>query len=112
MSARYRALNGPVVVCEDDEPGTVMAMTGRQEDAEEIAAALNSSPSERGWRWYEDPRVGDVIRFHGRRRQPTTREIIRVHDDRVETASFDGRGRNSEIQRRRLRLYVLIRGAA
>lgn len=41
----YRALNGengPVVVCDDDEPGTVMAMTGRQQDAEEIAAALNN----------------------------------------------------------------------
>lgn len=45
MTARYRALNSegvPVVVCENDEPGTVMAMTGRQQDAEEIAAALNS----------------------------------------------------------------------
>jgi hypothetical protein len=31
MTARYRALNSegvPVVVCENDEPGTVMAMTG------------------------------------------------------------------------------------
>jgi hypothetical protein len=45
MTARYRALNSegvPVVVCENDEPGTVMAMTGRPQDAEEIAAALNS----------------------------------------------------------------------
>lgn len=41
----YRAVSGedsPVVVCDDDEPGTVMAMVGRQQDAEEIAAALNS----------------------------------------------------------------------
>lgn len=42
--AHYRATNtenGPAVICEDDEPGTVMAMVGRQQDAEEIADALN-----------------------------------------------------------------------
>jgi hypothetical protein len=42
----YRAQNGPdgpQVICDSDEPGIVMAMTGRQQDAEEIATALNEN---------------------------------------------------------------------
>lgn len=42
--SRYHAMNGedsPVVICAEDEPGIVFAMAGRQEDVEEIAAALN-----------------------------------------------------------------------
>lgn len=34
--------NGACVVSDQDEPGTVMALCGRQQDAEEIAAALNN----------------------------------------------------------------------
>lgn len=34
-------LEGPCVVSDADEPGTEMALCGRQQDAEEIASALN-----------------------------------------------------------------------
>jgi hypothetical protein len=43
---RWRVENTPdgaCVVSDQDEPGTVMALCGRRQDAEEIAAALNNS---------------------------------------------------------------------
>lgn len=69
------------------------------------------APSERGWRWYEDPRVGDVIKHRSRRRE-LPREIIAVHDDHVETMGVAGGQRNTQIARRRLGQYDLRQAGA
>lgn len=60
--SRYRPMNGedsPVVICEDDVPGTVFAMAGRQQDVELIAAALNLAEAAKAYYREFDHLVGE-----------------------------------------------------
>lgn len=62
MFSRYRAMNGedsPVVICEDDVPGVIFAMAGREQDVKLIVAALNLAEAAKNYYREFDHLVGE-----------------------------------------------------